>query len=132
MGRTPTGGVAGNAGGETVTIMEVRASVSGIRVSPRKARLVIDAVRGKRVADAITIMRFLPQKTAHDVGKLLVSVSANAENNYDLDPDELWIKAIFADEGPSYRRFKAKARGRVGRIERRSTHITVVAEERRS
>jgi large subunit ribosomal protein L22 len=112
--------------------MEVRASVSGIRVSPRKARLVIDAIRGKRVSDAITIMRFLPQKTAHDVGKLLHSVSANAENNYDLDPEELWIKAIFADEGPSYRRFKAKARGRVGRIERRSTHITVVAEERRS
>lgn len=112
--------------------MEVRASVSGIRVSPRKARLVLDAIRGKRVADAIAITRFLPQKTAHDVGKLLHSVSANAENNYDLDPEELWIKAIFADEGPSYRRFKAKARGRVGRIERRSTHITVIAEERSS
>lgn len=112
--------------------MEVRASVSGIRVSPRKARLVLDAIRGKRVADAIAMARFLPQKTAHDVGKLLQSVSANAENNYDLDPEELWIKAIFADEGPSYRRFKAKARGRVGRIERRSTHITVIAEERSS
>jgi len=94
--------------------------------------LVIDAIRGKRVEDAIALMRFLPQKTAHDVGKLLRSVSANAENNYDLDPEDLWIKAIFADEGPSYRRFKAKARGRVGRIERRSTHITVIAEERRS
>jgi large subunit ribosomal protein L22 len=112
--------------------MEVRASANGIRVSPRKARLVIDAIRGKRVADAIAITRFLPQKTARDVGKLLQSVSANAENNYDLDPEDLWIKAIYADDGPSFRRFKAKARGRVGRITRRSTHITVVAEERRS
>lgn len=110
--------------------MEVRASVKNVRVSPRKARLVIDAVRGKRVSEAIAIARFLPQKTAEDVGKLLRSVAANAENNYDLDPDELWIKSIYADDAPSYRRFKAKARGRVGRIKRRNTHITVVAEER--
>ncbi len=110
--------------------MEVRASVKNIRVSPRKARLVVDAVRGKRVLDAIDIAKFLPQKTALDVEKLLRSVAANAENNYDLDPEDLWIKAIFADEGPSFRRFKAKARGRVGRIERRNTHITVIAEDR--
>lgn len=110
--------------------MEVRASVKNVRVSPRKARLVIDAVRGKRVSEAMAIARFLPQKTAEDVGKLLRSVAANAENNYDLDPDQLWIKAIYADDAPSYRRFKAKARGRVGRIKRRNTHITVVAEER--
>ena len=110
--------------------MEVRASVKNVRVSPRKARLVVDAVRGKRVLDAIDIARFLPQKTAADVEKLLKSVAANAENNYDLDPEDLWIKAIFADEGPSYRRFKAKARGRVGRIVHRNTHITVIAEDR--
>ncbi len=110
--------------------MEVRASVSGVRVSPRKARLVVDAVRGKRVSEAIAIARFLPQKTAEDVERLLKSVAANAENNYDLDPEELWVKAIFADDGPSYRRFKAKARGRVGRIKRRTCSITVVAEDR--
>lgn len=119
-------------GGETEIEMEVRASVKGVRVSPRKARLVVDAVRGKRVLDAIALTRFLPQKTAEDVGKLLRSVAANAENNYDMDPEQLWIKAIYADDGPSYRRFKAKARGRVGRIVRRNTHMTVVAEERRS
>jgi len=112
--------------------MEVRASVTGIRVSPRKARLVVDAVRGKRVADAIALTGFLPQKTAKDVNKLLVSVSANAENNFDLDPEQLWIKEIYANEGSSFRRFKAKARGRVGRITRRNTHITVVAEERKN
>ena len=110
--------------------MQVRAKVTNIRVSPRKARLVVDAVRGKRVMDAIAIAKFLPQRTAEDVEKLLRSVAANAENNYDLDPEDLWIKEIFADEGPSFRRFKAKARGRVGRITRRNTHITVIAEDR--
>ncbi|MFN8664829.1 MAG: 50S ribosomal protein L22 [Thermomicrobiales bacterium] len=112
--------------------MEVRASVTGVRVSPRKARLVVDAVRGKRVMDAIALTGFLPQKTAKDVNKLLVSVAANAENNFDMDPELLWIKEIYANEGPSFRRFKAKARGRVGRIVRRNTHMTVVAEERKS
>ncbi len=110
--------------------MEVRASLTNIRVSPRKARLVVDAVRGKRVMDAIAISRFLPQKTADDVERLLKSVAANAENNYDLDPEDLWIKEIYADEGPTFRRFKAKARGRVGRIQRRTCHITVIAEDR--
>jgi large subunit ribosomal protein L22 len=129
--RTPTGAVGASGGGETGT-MEVRASVTGVRVSPRKARLVVDAVRGKRVLDAIALTRFMPQKTAVDVGKLLRSVAANAENNYDMDPEDLWIKAIYADDGPSFRRFKAKARGRVGRIIRRNTHLTVIAEERKS
>ena len=110
--------------------MEVRASVQRVRVSPRKARLVVDLVRGKPVNEAIAIMKFLPNKAAVDVERLLKSVAANAENNYDLDPDDLWIKAIFADDASQMRRFKPKARGRVGRIIRRSTHITVVAEER--
>jgi large subunit ribosomal protein L22 len=110
--------------------MEVRASVKNVRVSPRKARLVADAVRGKRVMDAIAISRFLPNKTAQDIEKLLKSVAANAENNYDLDPEDLWVKAIYADDAGSYRRFKAKARGRVGRIVRRNCHITVIAEDR--
>jgi large subunit ribosomal protein L22 len=110
--------------------MEVRASAQRVRISPRKARLVIDLVRGKRVTEAIEIMKFLPNKAAVDVEKLLKSVSANAENNYDLDPEDLWIKAIYADDAPQMRRFKPKARGRVGKIIRRSTHITVIAEER--
>ena len=110
--------------------MEVRASAQRVRVSPRKARLVVDMVRGKKVTEAIEIMKFVPNKAALDIEKLLKSVAANAENNYDLDPDDLWIKAIFADDASQMRRFKPKARGRVGRIIRRSTHITVVAEER--
>ena len=110
--------------------MQVRAKVTNIRVSPRKARLVVDAVRGKRVMDAIAIAKFLPQRTSEDVEKLLRSVAANAENNFDLDPEDLWIKEIYADGAPSFRRFKAKARGRVGRITRQNTHITVIAEDR--
>ena len=110
--------------------MEVRASLQTVRVSPRKARLVVDAVRGKRVMEAIAISRFLPQKSAVEVEKLLKSVAANAENNYDLDPEDLWIKEIYADDGPTYRRFRAKARGRVGRIQKRTCHITVIAEDR--
>jgi large subunit ribosomal protein L22 len=87
-------------------------------------------VRGKKVTDAIEMMKFVPNRAAVDVERLLKSVAANAENNYDLDPNDLWVKAIYADDAPTLRRFKPKARGRVGRILRRSCHITVVAEER--
>ena len=110
--------------------MEVTATVRRVRISPRKARLVVDLVRGKKVTDAIQIMRFTPNKAAHDIEKLLRSVSANAENNYDLDPEDLWIKTIYANDARQVRRFKPKARGRAGRIIRRSCHITVIAEER--
>lgn len=110
--------------------MEVRASVERVRISPRKARLVVDMVRGKKVNDAIDMMRFVPNRAAEDVERLLKSVRANAENNYDLDPENLWIKAIYADDAPQLRRFKPKARGRVGKILRRSCHITVIAEDR--
>ncbi len=110
--------------------MEVTASLKSVRVSPRKARLVVDAVRGKRVSEAIAIARFLPQKTAADLERLLKSVAANAENNYDLDPEDLWIKSIYADDGPTLKRFQPRARGRVGPILKRSCSITVVAEDR--
>lgn len=110
--------------------MEVRASLQRVRISPRKARLVVDMVRGKKVTDAIEMMKFVPNRAAVDVERLLKSVAANAENNYDLDPNDLWVKAIYADDAPTLRRFKPRARGRVGRILRRSCHITVIAEER--
>lgn len=112
--------------------MEVTAKATRVRISPRKARLVVDMVRGKKVTDAIEIMRFVPNRAAVDIEKLLKSVAANAENNYDLDPEDLWIKAIYADDAPQMRRFKPRSRGRVGRILRRSCHITVIAEERES
>ncbi len=112
--------------------MEVTAKATRVRISPRKVRLVVDMVRGQKVSDAIEMLKFVPNRAAVDVEKLLKSVAANAENNYDLDPDDLWIKEIFADDAPQMRRFKPKSRGRVGRILRRSCHITVIAEERES
>ncbi|MEZ4500140.1 MAG: 50S ribosomal protein L22 [Thermomicrobiales bacterium] len=110
--------------------MEVTAKLGRVRVSPQRARLVADLIRGKRVLDAQQMVRFVPNKTAFEMERLLKSVAANAENNYDLDPEDLWIKAIYVDEGPTYRRFRAKARGRVGRINKRTSQITVIAEDR--
>lgn len=110
--------------------MEVIASAKNVRVSARKARLVVDAVRGKRVLDAQAMLQFYPQKTAVELERLMKSVAANAENNFDLDPEDLWIKEIRADDGPMYKRYRAKARGRVGRIQKRTCHITVIAEDR--
>lgn len=110
--------------------MEVTAHLGRVRVSARKARLVVDAVRGMRLLEAQQMLKFVPNKTAVDLEKLLRSVAANAENNYDLDPEDLWIREIYADEGQTMRRFRAKARGRVGRIQKRTCSITVIAEDR--
>ena len=110
--------------------MEVRAISKNIRVSPRKARLVCDAVRGKDVRTAMAILRFLPQKSAPIIAKALKSASANAENNYDLDPSALYVKYIFADDAPQMKRGEFRARGRFNRIIKRSCHITVIVEER--
>jgi large subunit ribosomal protein L22 len=110
--------------------MEVRAIARGIRVSPRKARLVCDAVRGKDIRTAMAILQFLPQKTAPVVARTLKSAAANAENNYDLDPESLYVKYIFADDGPQMKRGEFRARGRFNRIIKRSCHITVVVEDR--
>lgn len=110
--------------------MEVRAIARGIRVSPRKARLVCDAVRGKDLRTAMAILQFLPQKSAPIIAKTLKSAAANAENNYDLDPNALYVKFIFADDGPQMKRGEFRARGRFNRIIKRSCHITVIVEER--
>lgn len=109
--------------------MEVIAKAKGIPVSAQKARLVVDSVRGKKLDDALAVLQFLPQKSAQDVYKVVKSAASNAEQNFDLDPDDLYVKTIFADEGPSYRRFRARARGRVARRMKRSSHITVVLDE---
>ena len=110
--------------------MEVRAITKNIRVSPRKARLVCDAVRGKDIRQAMAILRFLPQKSAPIIAKTLKSASANAENNYDLDPAVLYVKYIFADDAPQIKRGEFRARGRFNRIIKRSCHITGIVEER--
>jgi len=109
--------------------MEVRAKVREVRVSPKKARMVIDVIRGKPLREAMAILQVLPQKTAPIALKLLRSAAANAEHNYDLDPERLYVKRIFVDEGPRYKRWQPHARGRVGRKWRRTSHITVILDE---
>lgn len=110
--------------------MEVRAVARGVRRSPRKVRLVVDAVRGRSVAEALTMLQFMPQAAARDVFKVVKSAAANAENNFELDANDLVIRRIYVDEGPTLKRFKTKAHGRPAPRLRRSSHITAVVEER--
>ena len=109
--------------------MEVVASARQIRVSPRKVRLVLDTVRGKKVDEALAILSFLPTPAARTVAKVVKSAAANAENNYQMTPAQLRIVKTFANEGQTLRRFRAGARGRVNPFRRRFSHITIIVEE---
>ena len=105
--------------------MEVSATAKRLRVSPRKARLVADQVRGKAVSDAVDILNFSTQKSAPLVRKVLDSAIANAENNEGADVDELKISAIYVDEGVTIKRIRPRARGRADRFFKRTCHVTV-------
>ena len=109
--------------------MEVSATAKYLPVSARKMRLVLDQLPGKRVEEAMTMLRFLPTPHARLVEKVVRSAAANAENNYALDTAELRIKRAYADESRTLKRFRPKARGRVGSIFHRTSHVTVVVEE---
>ncbi len=104
----------------------VRASARYVRVAPRKARLVADQVRGLSVIDAQTLLRFSPRGAARDVSKLIASAAANAENNHDLVAEDMRITEIRVDEGPTLKRWRARARGRATRIEKKTCHMSVV------
>jgi len=110
--------------------MEVKATSKFVRRSPRKVRLVIDAVRGKSVDEAMGILKFLPNAAAREVLGVVKIAAANAENNYSMAPEDLMITRIYADEGPTFKRFRARARGMASPILKRTSHITVVVEER--
>lgn len=110
--------------------MQVKATAKYVRMSPRKVRLVINAVRGRPVDEALATLGFLPHTAARAVAKVIKSAAANAENNYQLTPDELYIRRIYADEGPVLKRFRPRSRGRVSPILKRSSHITVVVGEK--
>jgi large subunit ribosomal protein L22 len=109
--------------------MEVRAVTRYVRISPRKARLVTELVKGKPVEEALTILRFVPKKAARLVDKTLRSALANAEQNSNIDVDTLYIKRIFVDGGPQMKRWRARAMGRATKIIKRSSHITVILDE---
>ncbi len=110
--------------------MESRAVIKYVRISPRKVRLVMDQIRGKRVEEALNLISFAPQKGAFLLKKVINSAVANAEQNSDIDVDNLYIKGIFADEGPSLKRFRPRAMGRATRIRKRTSHLTVILDER--
>ncbi len=101
-----------------------------VRVSPSKARRVIDLVRGKPVADALNILRWAPQAASEPVAKAIASAAANGQNNDGLDPSTLVVATIYANEGPTLKRIRPRAQGRAFRIRRRTSHITVVVESR--
>jgi large subunit ribosomal protein L22 len=101
-----------------------------VRVSPRKARRVIDLVRGRSVADALDILRWAPQAASEPVAKVIASAAANAQNNNGLDPTTLVVATVYADEGPTAKRIRPRAQGRAFRIRRRTSHITVIVESR--
>ncbi len=110
--------------------MRVSATAKYTRHSTRKARLVTQAIVGRSVADATSILRFMPQGAAKDVAKVLKSAAANAENNHDLSAEDLVIVDARADEGPTMKRWRFRAQGRAFPIHKSMTHITVVVENR--
>lgn len=109
--------------------MEIRAIARYIRISPRKARLVGRNIQGRPVEDALNILKFTPKKAAGLISKVLNSALANAEQNTSVDIDNLYIKKVMIDEGPTWKRIKPRAMGRANRILKRTSHITVIVDE---
>ena len=116
----------------TAARTDVQAVAKNVRVSARKARLVADHIRGRTVPEARTILAFTPRAAAREIDKVLRSAVANAESNpnRNWNGDELYVSAVFVDEGPTIKRWRARARGRVNRILKRTCHITAVVEDR--
>ncbi len=109
--------------------MEVKAIAKDTGVSPRKVRPLADMVRGKMVDEALIILKFTPTPTAQVVAKVVKSAAANAENNFQMTPSDLRIVKVFIEEARTLKRFRARARGRVSPILKRSSHITVIVAE---
>lgn len=111
--------------------MEAKAVAKFIRISPRKVRQVVDLIRGKDVQEALAILRFTPKRASTPVAKVINSAVANAEHNNDLDTDSLFVAKAFVDEGPTLKRWRARGMGRADVLRHRTSHITVVVEERK-
>ncbi len=109
--------------------MEVRAVDKHIRLSPQKARIVADLVRGKAVSEAVSILEYTPKSASRYIFKLINSAVANSSNTEGIDVDTLFVKEIFVDQGPTLKRFRARAMGRGTRILKRTCHITVILDE---
>lgn len=109
--------------------MEIKAHAKFLRLSPRKARYIVNVVRGKRALDAIALLGLYPQKASYEVSKIINSALANAQNNLGLSKNDLYIKEIQANQGPTFKRYKPRARGSADTIKRKLTHISVVLEQ---
>lgn len=110
--------------------MNAKAVVRFSRIAPRKARQVIDMIRGKKVGDAQTILKFTPRFAAEIISKVLNSAIANAENNHKMNRDSLYISEAYVDQGPTMKRFMPRAQGRASAIHKRTSHITIVVAEK--
>lgn len=110
--------------------MEVKATAKTLRIPPRKARIVIDLIRGKEVAEAAAILKFTPNAAADAIAKVLKSAVANAVNNNEMNEEKLYVKACYANEGITLKRFMPRAKGSASAIHKRTSHITIVVDER--
>lgn len=111
--------------------MQAKAIARTVRIAPRKVRLVIDLIRGKQVGEAIAILRHTQKSSSPVVEKVLNSAIANAEHNYEMEPNNLVITQAFVDEGPTLKRFRPRAMGRASAINKRTSHITIVLSEKK-
>ncbi|MFD1954040.1 50S ribosomal protein L22 [Paenibacillus thailandensis] len=109
---------------------EAKAHANFVRIAPRKAQLVVDLIRGKQVGEAIAILRHTPKSASPIVEKLLNSAIANAEHNYQLDVNKLVVSQAYVNQGPTMKRFRPRAMGRASRINKRTSHITLVVSEK--
>jgi large subunit ribosomal protein L22 len=125
---TKTGFAGSDQRGSAAVLPGARAVARHVRISPMKARRVVDLVRGLPAKEALTVLKFAPQAASEQVYKVLASAVANAENNERLDPDSLLVRAAYVDEGPTLKRFRPRAQGRAYRIRKRTCHITIEVE----
>ena len=109
---------------------EAKAHANFVRIAPRKARLVVDLIRGKSVGEAIAILRHTPKAASPVVEKLLNSAIANAEHNYQMNVERLYISQAYVNEGPTLKRYRPRAQGRAFPIKKRTSHITLVVSEK--
>jgi len=110
--------------------MEAKAIARYVRISPRKARVVVDLIRGKSLGEALAILENTPRSASKLVSKVVRSAAANAEHNYEMNPDSLYVARAYVDQGPAMKRIMPRARGTADRIRKRTSHITVVLAER--
>lgn len=111
--------------------MQAKAVARYVRIAPRKVRLVVDLIRGKKIGEAIAILKLTPKAASPIVEKVLNSALANAEHNYNMDVESLVVSEVFVDQGPTLKRFRPRAMGRASRINKRTSHITLVLTEKK-